>query len=117
MSESKEKFLAALRRLAIPLFVGGLFGFIFAMLFEYGMMTLLFNMYDVFPIISILVFVLAFTLLGLSLYLLYTGHAMAGAFCLVAGFKLLNWILQWYLSYYIGGYWESLQWWFFDFGI
>lgn len=117
MSEQKEKLLALMRRIAIPLFVGGLFGFLFAMFFEWGMMNILFNIPDAFYIITIVLFFVAFLLLGCSLYLLYSGHAFAGAFCLVAGFKLLNWILQWYLPYFFGGYWESLQWLFFDFGM
>jgi hypothetical protein len=112
MSEHKEKLLALMRQLAIPLFVGGLFGFLIAMLIEWGMINVLFNVAGSFYIVTMLLFIFVFILLGVSLYLLYNGHALAGALCMVAGFKLLDWILQWYLPIMLDGYWGTMEWWF-----
>jgi len=109
MSE-RNKIAAVLRQLAIPLFVGGMFGFIIALLIEWGMMNLLFNVAGSFYIVTVLLFVFVFILLGVSLYLLYNGHAFAGALCMVAGFKLLDWVLQWYLPICMEGYWGTLNW-------
>lgn len=110
MSEHKEKILALLRQIAIPLFVGGIFGFLIALAIEWGLFNLVFAMYSAFSLIAILVFIIVFVLLGCSLYLFYTGHAFTGALCMVAGFKLLDWVLQWYLPIASNGGFYSIAW-------
>jgi len=107
-----SKLKAALRANAIPLTIGGGLGFLFALFYEWLMMNLMINFYSLYYVIIVITFILAFILIFMSMYLLYNGHAIAGAFCMVAGWKLLNWVLQWYLPLCYDGYWGSFGWFF-----
>lgn len=96
----------------IPLLIGGFLGFFIAIMLEWVGYNVVFNVAEAFTIVIILYFVITFIFLILGMFLLWKKRGISGMCFFLAGFKLLNWILFWYLPLYLSGTWVSMSYWF-----
>jgi hypothetical protein len=97
---------------AVPLFIGAMFGFLVGFLLEWLAYNLVYNVAESFYLVLMFYIIMAFAFIVIGLYLLYKRSAIAGMLMLVAGIKLLNWVVFWFMPIYSGEGWFTLQWYF-----